>query len=214
MNFDTNKCLKLLKERKSLEKEGKLFHDYDEAKNNELINYLTLIEDEIFWESRKEYIQILDLFVSKKISLDQFFEQFSSLRGLNLRSARLWKKKLEEEALVVFPKSNEINIQVNPKSCGFTEIISYLDSLVDICDPDVTLEMNVEQPELLFYGISEEYLRLLIQENIFPKLEKYCDLNESSFRPQVDLDQRIRRSYLICIISSLGLLISLITNYL
>ena len=56
----------------------------------------------------------------------------------------MWTEKLEEEALVVFPKSNEINSQVNPKSCGFTNIISYLHSLVDTCDPHVTLEMNLK----------------------------------------------------------------------
>ena len=86
----------------------------------------------------------------------------------------MWKEKLEEEAFVVFPKSTEINIQVNPKSCGFTKIISYLHSLVDACDPDVTLEMNLKQPELLWYGISEEYLRLRIEKYFLPQLEKYC----------------------------------------
>ena len=149
MKFVKDKCLKLLKERKSLQKEGKLLRDYDKAKNDELISYLILIEDQIFYESRKEYIQILDLFVSKKITLDNFFNQFRALRGSNLRSDRMWEEKLEEEALVGFPKSNEINSQVNPKSCGFTKIISYLHSLVDTCDPDVTLEMNLKQPELL-----------------------------------------------------------------
>ena len=174
MKFDKDKCLKLLKERKSLQKEGKLLKDYDKAKNDELISYFIWIEDQIFWESRKEYIQILDLFVSKKITLDDFFDQFCGLRGSNLRSARMWHEKLEEEALGVFPKSNEINIQVNTKSCGFTEIISDLHSYVDICDPDVTLEMNLKQPELLCYGISEEYLRLTIKKYFLPQLEKYC----------------------------------------
>lgn len=96
MKFDKDKCLKLLKERKSLEKEGKLLRDYDKAKNDELISYLNLIEDQIFWESRKEYIQTLDLFVSKKITLEQFFKQFCGLRGSNLKSARMWKNNLEE----------------------------------------------------------------------------------------------------------------------
>jgi len=172
MKFDKHKCLKLLKEKKRLKKEGKLLRDYDKTKNDELISYLSLLEDQIFWESRKEYIQILDLFVSKKITLDQLFKQFCGLRGSNLRSARMWKEKLEEEAFVV--KSNEIDIQFNPKSCGFTKIISYLHSLVDACDPDVTLEMNLKQPELLWYGISEEYLRLRIEEYFLPQLEKYC----------------------------------------
>lgn len=174
MKFDKDKCLKLLKERKSLQKEGKLLWDYDKAKNDELISYLILIEDQIFWESRKEYIQRLDLFVSKKITLDHFFKQFCRLRGSNLKSARMWENNLEEEAFVVFPKSTEINIQVNPKSCGFTKIISYLHSLVDLCDPDITLEMNLKHPELIGYSISEEYLRLRIEEYFLPQLEKYC----------------------------------------
>ena len=129
MKFDKDKCLKLLKERKSLQKEGKLLENYDKAKHDELIGYLIWIEDQIFWESRKEYIQILDLFGNKKITRDHFSKQFGRLRGSNLRSARMWEKKLEKEALVVFPKSNEINIQVNPKSYGFTDIISNIHSL-------------------------------------------------------------------------------------
>ena len=94
MKFDKDKCLKLLKERKSLEKEGKLLEDRHKAKNDQLISYLILIEDQIFWESLKEYIQILDLFVSKKITLDHFFNQFCGLRGSNMRSAIMWEEKL------------------------------------------------------------------------------------------------------------------------
>jgi hypothetical protein len=174
IEFDKHKCLKLLKKRKSLKKEGKLLRYYDKAKNNELISYLILLEDQIFWKSRKEYIQILESFCINKTNFDDFFGEFCWLRGSNLRPAIMWKEKLEEEASVVFPKSNEIDIQLNPKSCGFTEIISYLHSLVDARDPDVTLEMNLKQPELLWYGISEEYLRLRIEEYFLPKIKEYC----------------------------------------
>lgn len=166
MEFDKYKCLKLLKERKSLKKEGKLLRDSDKAKNNELISYLILLEDQIFWKSGKEYIQILESFCSNKTNLADFFRKFWRLRDSNLSSARMWKEKLEEEAFVVFTQSNKIDIQLNPKSCGFTKIISYLHSLVDACDSDVTLEMNLKQPELLWYGISEEYCLTTIK--------KYC----------------------------------------
>jgi hypothetical protein len=173
MKFDKYKCSKLLKERKSLLKEGKLLSDYDKAKNDELISYLIMIEDQIFWESRKEYIQMLDLFVSKKITLDHFFTQFYGLRASNLKSSRMWKNNLEEEAFVV--KSNEIDIQFNPKSCGFTKIISNLHSWTNLCEPDITLEMNLKEPELIGYGISEEFLRFIIEEDFLPQLEKYCN---------------------------------------
>ena len=86
----------------------------------------------------------------------------------------MWKKNLEEEVCGIMTQSNKMDFQFNPKSYGFTEIISDLHSLVDICDPDVTLEMNLKQPELLYYGMSEEYLRLEIEEYFLPQLEKYC----------------------------------------
>jgi hypothetical protein len=174
IKFDKDKCFKLLKERKSLQKEGKLLRDYDKAKNDELISYLILIEDQIFWESRKEYIQILDLFVSKKITLDQFFKQFGGLRGSNLKASRMWEEKLEEEACGILTQSNKIDFQLNPESNGFTKIISNLHSWTDLYDPDITLEMNLKHPELSGYGISEELLRFTIEENFLPQLEKYC----------------------------------------
>ena len=175
MKFDKDKYLKLLKERKSLQKEGKLLRDYNKAKHDELISYFIMVEDQIFWESRKEYIRILDSFVSKKITLDQFFMQFCGLRGSNLKSARIWKNNLEEEACGICTQSNEIYFQLNLESAGFTKIISNLHSWTDLYDPDTTLEMNLKQLELITYGISEEALRIMIEENFLPRLEKYCN---------------------------------------
>ena len=51
MEFDKHKCLKLLKERKTFKKEGKLLWNYDKAKHDELISYLILLEDQIFWKN-------------------------------------------------------------------------------------------------------------------------------------------------------------------
>ena len=134
-----------------------------------------MIEDQIFWENRKEHIRILNLFISKKITFDQFFKQFCRLRGLNLKSARIWRNNLEEEACGILTLSNKIDFQLNLESAGFTEIISNLHSWTDLYDPDTTLEMNLKQLELITYGISEEALRIMIEENFLPRLEKYCN---------------------------------------
>ena len=174
MKFNKDKCLKLLKERKSLQKEGKFLWDSDKAKNKELTRDLTLLHDQIFWESRKKYCQILDLFIRKTISLDEFLNQFYVLRGSNLKASRMWENNLEEEACGILTPSNKINFQLNPESGGFTKIISNLHSWTDLYDPDITLEMNLKQPELIGYGISEEFLRLTIEKNFLPQLEKYC----------------------------------------
>jgi hypothetical protein len=178
IEFNKNRYLKLLKEKKIFEKQGKLFRDYEKIKNDELISYIGWLGDQVFWENRKEYLQILNLFVSKKITPPQFFEQFFALRCSNLRSITTLIKKLEEEIFVL--KSNEIDITVNPKCYEFTDIISYVHSLVDLSDSDITLEMDLKNPELIYYGMSEESLRLQIEENILPELKKYCEKSKIS----------------------------------
>ena len=84
----------------------------------------------------------------------------------------MWKEKLEEEACNILTQSNKIDFQLNPESGGFTKIISNLHSWTDLYDPDITLEMNLKQPELIGYGISEEFLRFIIEEDFLPQLEK------------------------------------------
>ena len=174
MEFDRNNCLKLLKQRKILKKEGKFFWDCDKAKSNQLFRYLILLNDQIFWENRNKYCQILDLFIRKKISLDEFCHQFYRLRALNISEAQMWEKSLEEEACGILTQSNKIDFELNPESGGFTSIISSLHSWTNLCDSDVTLEMNLEEPELIEYGISEEFFRLILEEEFLPQLEKYC----------------------------------------
>jgi hypothetical protein len=107
------------------------------------------------------------LFIRKKISLDEFFNQFSDLRGSNLKVSRMWKENLEEETC----ESNKIDFQLNPESVRFTEIISTLDSWTDLCDPDITLDIYLKHPELIGYAISEEFLRFIIEEDFLPQLE-------------------------------------------
>jgi hypothetical protein len=119
-----------------------------------------LVEDQIFWENRKEYIQILDFFVSKKLALSNF-------------SSKRSNQKLEEEIFV--RNSNEIDINVNPKCFGFTKLIYFIYSLAEMSDDEISLEMNLEQPQSLDYVISEEYFRLKIEEYFLPKLKKYCE---------------------------------------
>lgn len=170
--FNKIHCLKLLKERRDLKKQGKELRNINKVKYDTLITYLILLEDQIFWESRREYFQMVDLCINKKITFNEFLEQFFTLRGLNLRSARLREKKLEEEAFGISPKSTEINIQLNSESSGFGSIISDLHSLVEVYNPDITFQMNLENPELIYYGMGEEYLRLRIAEDFFPQLEK------------------------------------------
>ncbi len=107
--------------------------------------FLKLLKEEKILQNKGKLLEDCD-----KMKYNQLL--IYRLRSSSLSSAIRLSKRLEEEIFLL--KSNEIDIQVNPKSSGFPKIISSLYSLGDICDPDVTLEMNFKQPELIFYGIS------------------------------------------------------------
>ncbi len=92
MDFNKKKCLELMKESEKLSQEGKFLWDSDKVKYEELSQYLVLLSDEIFWNSRKKYLQIVESFVRKSINVDEFMQQFGQLRRLNLDALEMRKK--------------------------------------------------------------------------------------------------------------------------
>lgn len=56
-----------------------------------------------------------------------------------------------------------------------------LDTTLDLFDPDITFDMNLNHPDLIEYGISEEYLRFRIEEYFLPKIKEYCKKSNIPF---------------------------------
>ena len=193
MHFNKKKCLELMKESNKLSKEGKSLEDYDKTKSHELTEYLTFLSDDIVWQSRKEYFQVLELFTSKSISLDEFIEQYNNLRRSNQYSFDMRKKNLEDEALGDFPKENEIDLQLNPESRGFTSILSYIENGIDLVEPDIDFDTN---PDLLGSEISEEFFRLDLKYNVLPKLFEYCKESKIPYNIYVLLAKQVGRNWI------------------
>lgn len=172
MYFNKQKCLELMVESKKLLQQGKSLWDSDKAKSKKLTQYLTLLYDDIFWKSRYQYIQILESFINRSIDVDELIQKFNDLRGSNMKASKMREENLEAEAFL--PEASEMDFQLNPQSPGFTKIISSIDTTIDLFDPDLTLDMNLKHPELIGYGISEEFLRLDLKDNFLPRIRAYC----------------------------------------
>lgn len=164
MDFNKQKCLELMLESKKLRQQGKSLLNYDKAKNDELIQYLTLLYDDIFWKSRYKYLQIIESFISRSIEIDELIQELNNLIGSNMTASKMREENLE----------NEIDFQLNPESHGFTDLISSLGTTINLFDPDITLEMNLKDPELMGYGISEEFLKINLKNNFLPRICEYC----------------------------------------
>lgn len=174
MNFDPKRFRELLKESILLDQEGKSLRYSNEAKYDELQDYFILLQNDTFWQSRKDYQQIINQFVNEEITFDEFEHKHARLRQSNFTAYEKRKKNLKEEIFNDFSKTSEINLDLNTRSSEFMEILSAIYSDIDLIDHDLTLEMNLKNPELISYGMSPEFWRFYLIEKFVPKINKLC----------------------------------------
>jgi len=163
-----------------------------------LKNYNLIVEDSVFWASRQDYLEMIQNFLSKKIDGETFTSKFFNLRGQNMRSTKELCAIIEDQILPI------PDLYYTFKAKEFSSAIDELYLEIDRYDP------NIDAWDWDDIVYSESKLRSVIQEKFVPRLQNSCDLNDSFFRPELDVDQLIRRSYLIFIMSSLILFTSLI----
>ena len=164
MQFNIKKYRTLLKNKKML---GSL----NNAKL-EIYNYLLyLLDDYFLWQNKENFYQLIQLFLNKKITIDEFLSKFRVLNVSSLRKSQIFQKNFQKDAQT---NLNEIEIEINPNSKGFEKIISYLNDILSLYEPNITLEMNLENPELIGYGMSEELIRDLLKDKFLSEINTYC----------------------------------------
>ena len=138
----------------------------------EIYNYLLyLLDDYFLWQNKENFYQLIQLFLNKKITIDEFLSKFRVLNVSSLRKSQIFQKNFQKDAQT---NLNEIEIEINPNSKGFEKIISYLNDILNLYQPNITLEMNLENSELIGYGISEEMIRNLLKEKFLSEINTYC----------------------------------------
>ena len=71
----------------------------DKIKYKELAHYLILLSDDIFWQSKDQYLQIIENFTNRSIDGEEFVKQFGKLRRANLNASNMREANLEAEAI-------------------------------------------------------------------------------------------------------------------
>ena len=170
-------------------------------------NYNSIVCDSVFWASRQAYLEVVQSFLSKKIDGETLTTKFFELRSQDMISKNELYAIIEDQILPI------PDLYYTFKATDFSDAINELYLEIDRYDPDID-DWDWDDWDCDDIVYSESKLRSVIQKKFVPLLQHSCDLNDLFFRPQVDLDQLIRRSYLIFIMSSLGLFTSLITKYL
>ena len=137
-------------------------------------------------------------FLSKKIDGETLTSKFFQLRIQDMMSKDELCAIIEDQILPI------PDLYYIFKAKDFSSAIDELYLEIDRYDSDID---DWDWNDIVY---SESKLRSVTQEKFVPILQQSCDLNDSFFRSQVDLDQLIRRSYLIFVMSRFGLFTSLL----
>jgi hypothetical protein len=144
---------------------------------------LTVLVAKYFYKSKEELLLLIYVTDPRLPSNEQILKLVKELRGGTVTWGFVGTAALLALMILIFsmgegegflPEASEMDFQLNPQSPGFTKIISSIDTTIDLFDPDITLDMNLKHPELIGYGISEEFLRLDLKDNFLPRISAYC----------------------------------------
>lgn len=123
---------------------------------NQVRDYKQLLTDYPFWESRQYYRERMRNFVAYKLSIADFITEVLYPSLSNINETRELKENFRRQK----------NIELDPRSFGFSKIISGLTPILEGFD---------QNPEESFF--TEEEFREIIKNSLI-KVEKYF-INES-----------------------------------
>jgi len=145
MTYNQKRYTELLKRSQYFKDLNKSF--YKESKNDyfELLEYQSAVASHIYWKNRILLLMLMEKFVNRIISGEEFSENFLGFRQKLIYEYDDFSKELDSEKLK--------NFQPDPKSYKFGNFISFLRSECDNFSEDY-------QNEEFYYSIKNCFLKL------------------------------------------------------
>ena len=145
MTYNHKRYIELLKRSEDLKNLGRSFYQESTDEYLELVTYEAAIEEHIDWKSRTLFLLLMEKFVNKIISGEEFSDSFLELRQRLIYECDGVLKELRSEKLKDF--------QIDPRSYQFGNLISFLRAECDNFDEDY-------QNEEFYDSIKDCFLKL------------------------------------------------------
>lgn len=145
MTYNQKRYIELLKHSEDLKNLGKSFYQESKDEYLELLEYEAAIESYLYWKSRTLFILLMEKFVNKIISGEEFSNSFLELRQRLTYECDGFLKELGSEKLKDF--------QIDARSYGFGSFISFLRAECDNFSEDY-------QNEEFYDSIKDCFLQL------------------------------------------------------
>ena len=145
MTYNQKRHIELLKRSEDLKNLGKSFYQESKDEYLELSKYEGAIQSYLYWKSRTLFVLLMEKFVNRIISGEEFSDSFLQLRQRRIYECDGFIKKLGSEKLKDF--------QLDPRSNGFGSFISFLRAECDNFSEDY-------QNEEFYDSIKDCFLKL------------------------------------------------------
>lgn len=147
MIYNKLRYLQLRKKAEDLEKKNISFLEQDKDQYLELLQHEGRLADQIFWENNRNYVSIINDFITEKLTAEDFVDAFFNL----------WNKDMNKAF---------VNLDPDIESQGFSKWIGR------IFEPCELFEPELEENKIY----TEKWLRDSIA-NLFIQIQKEYDLN-------------------------------------
>ena len=145
INYNKQRYIELLKRSEDLKNLGKSFYQESKDEYLELSKYEGAIQSYLYWKSRTLFVLLMEKFVNRIISGEEFSNSFLELRQRLIYECDGFLKELGSEKLKDF--------QLDPRSYGFGSLISFLRAECDNFSEDY-------QNEEFYDSIKDCFLKL------------------------------------------------------
>ena len=145
MTYNQKRYIELLKRSEDLKNLGKSFYQESKDEYLELSKYEGAIQSYLYWKSRTLFVLLMEKFVNRIISGEEFSDSFLQLRQRLIYECDGFLKELGSEKLKDF--------QLDPRSYEFGSLISFLRAECDNFSEDY-------QNEEFYDSIKDCFLKL------------------------------------------------------
>ena len=119
MTFNQKRYRELLKRSQDFKNQGRSFNRESEKESGELLKYQASIQSYVFWKNRRSFLLVMEKFVNRRISGEEFNDSFLKLyHRLVAKDENGFLKELGSEKLQ--------DLQIDRRSKGFGSVISFL----------------------------------------------------------------------------------------
>ena len=123
LNYSKKKHLQLLKDSQDLKQQGTSIPDELRKDFSKLRKYLIILIDHLNWETRDQYLELLNQFIEKKIDIPDFCIAFCERYKLNEEMADILESKL-------------VLLSPHEKSLAFGNLLELIVDSCEVCNGD------------------------------------------------------------------------------